>query len=323
MADVYLAVRADHLYRRIVAIKVIKTGLQSDEVLRRFRHERQTLAVLDHPNIVKLLDAGTTDEGVPYLVMDYVQGQPIDEHCRRLSIPERLRLFRTVCAAVHYAHQNLVIHRDLKPSNVLVTADGVPKLLDFGIAKLLRPEYADNTVGLTRSDLRPMTPDYASPEQIRGEPITTSTDVYSLGVLLYWLLTGSAPYRLKGHSALEYERAICESEPERPSVAVTLESATANEDRHDRLDGPSQGTATPVRVSRTVRRRCPPLSRRTTGHCLQGHGRLPDGEVRASTQGCGHCRGTRSCFSSRRGRGGRVAEPRGGTRTRPRRTALR
>jgi serine/threonine protein kinase len=145
MADVYLAVRADHLYRRIVAIKVIKTGLQSDEVLRRFRHERQTLAVLDHPNIVKLLDAGTTDEGVPYLVMDYVQGQPIDEHCRRLSIPERLRLFRTVCAAVHYAHQNLVIHRDLKPSNVLVTADGVPKLLDFGIAKLLRPEYADDT----------------------------------------------------------------------------------------------------------------------------------------------------------------------------------
>jgi non-specific serine/threonine protein kinase/serine/threonine-protein kinase len=234
MADVYLAVRADHLYRRIVAIKVIKTGLQSDEVLRRFRHERQTLAVLDHPNIVKLLDAGTTDEGVPYLVMDYVQGQPIDEHCRRLSIPERLRLFRTVCAAVHYAHQNLVIHRDLKPSNVLVTADGVPKLLDFGIAKLLRPEYADNTVGLTRSDLRPMTPDYASPEQIRGEPITTSTDVYSLGVLLYWLLTGSAPYRLKGHSALEYERAICESEPERPSVAVTLESATANEDRLER-----------------------------------------------------------------------------------------
>ena len=233
MADVHLAVRADHLYRRIVAIKLVKTGLQSEEVLRRFRHERQTLAVLDHPNIVKLLDAGTTDDGVPYLVMDFVQGQPIDEFCdsRKLSVTDRLRIFRTVCGAVHYAHQNLVIHRDLKPSNVIVTSEGVPKLLDFGIAKLLRPEYSDQTLGLTRSELRPMTPGYASPEQVRGQPITTATDVYSLGVVLYRLLTGSAPYRMKGHSALDYEHAICETEPERPSVAITRAQGPAPDDR--------------------------------------------------------------------------------------------
>jgi eukaryotic-like serine/threonine-protein kinase len=240
MADVYLAIRADHLYRKLVAIKLVKSGLQSEEVLRRFRHERQTLAVLDHPNIVKLLDAGTTDDGVPYLVMDFVQGQAIDEYCgsRRLSLAERLRLFRTVCGAVHYAHQNLVIHRDLKPSNVLVTADGSPKLLDFGIAKLLRPEYSDQTVGLTRSDLRPMTPDYASPEQVRGEPITTATDIYSLGVLLYRLLTGHSPYHVKGKSALEYEHAICETEPEPPSASVVRAQPPGEDMRARRkLDG--------------------------------------------------------------------------------------
>jgi non-specific serine/threonine protein kinase/serine/threonine-protein kinase len=220
MADVYLAVRADRLYQRFVAMKVVKTGLDSEEVLRRFRHERQTLAVLDHPNIVKLLDAGTTDEGMPYLVMDFVQGQALDEYCdsRGLSTAERLELFRTICAAVHYAHQNLVVHRDLKPSNVLVTVAGVPKLLDFGIAKLLRPEYSPETIGLTRSELRPMTPEYASPEQIRGEPITTASDIYSLGVLLYRLLTGHPPYRVRSHAALDYEHAICETEPERPSA---------------------------------------------------------------------------------------------------------
>jgi serine/threonine protein kinase/tetratricopeptide (TPR) repeat protein len=232
MADVYLGVRADRLYQRFVAIKLVRTGLDSEEVLRRFRHERQTLAVLDHPNIVKLLDAGTTDAGMPYLVMDFVQGQPVDEYCdtRRLSTAERLELFRTICGAVHYAHQNLVVHRDLKPSNVLVTAEGVPKLLDFGIAKLLRPEYSTDTIGLTRSELRPMTPEYASPEQIRGEPITTASDIYSMGVLLYRLLTGHRPYRVLTHSALEYERAICETAPERPSVVVAQPTETAVED---------------------------------------------------------------------------------------------
>jgi serine/threonine protein kinase len=221
MADVYLAARADGLYQRFVAIKLV-TGLASEEILRRFRHERQTLAVLDHPNIVKLLDAGTTDEGFPYLVMDYVQGQPIDEYCdsRKLSVAERLQLFRTVCAAVHYAHQNLVVHRDLKPSNIVVTAEGVPKLLDFGIAKLTRPEYSPGTIGLTRPGLRLMTAEYASPEQVKGEPITTASDIYSLGVLLYRLLTGHRPYHVTSHSALEYQRAICQDEPERPSVAI-------------------------------------------------------------------------------------------------------
>jgi serine/threonine protein kinase len=224
MADVYLAMRADRLYQRSVAIKIV-TGLDSEEVLRRFRREGQTLAVLDHPNIVKLLDAGTTDEGFPYLVMDYVQGQPIDQYCdsRNLSVVERLELFRRVCAAVHYAHLNLVVHRDLKPNNILVTAEGEPKLLDFGIAKLTKPEYSPDTMGLTRPGLRLMTAEYASPEQVKGEPISPASDVYSLGVLLYRLLTGRRPYGVKNHSALEYQRAICQTEPEKPSAVVARE----------------------------------------------------------------------------------------------------
>src|SRR5262249_43960363 len=159
-----------------VAMKLVRVGIGDAEILSRFRHERQTLAVLDHPNIVKLLDGGTTDDGLPYLVMDYVEGGPIDEYCdrHRYSITRRLRLFRTVCDTVHYAHQNLIVHRDIKPSNILVTPDGVPKLLDFGIAKLLRPDLLLDTTCLTRADLRLMTPAYASPEQFRGAPITTA-----------------------------------------------------------------------------------------------------------------------------------------------------
>jgi serine/threonine protein kinase/tetratricopeptide (TPR) repeat protein len=223
MADVYLAVRSDRLYRKSVAIKLVRVGIGSAEILSRFRHEREALAVLDHPNIVKLLDGGTTDEGLPYLVMDYVEGVPIDEYCdsHRYSVTQRLQLFRTVCAAVHYAHQNLIVHRDIKPSNILVTPDGVPKLLDFGIAKLLRPELLSETTSFTRSELRLMTPAYASPEQFRGAPITTASDVYSLGVLLYRLLTGHLPYHLAHQTPLEYERAICETPPEKPSTAIT------------------------------------------------------------------------------------------------------
>jgi len=221
MAVVYAAVRADDEYRKRVAIKVVLPGLDSEDILRRFRNERQTLATLEHPNIVKLLDGGTTEQGLPYLVMEYIEGLPIDQYCvsRKLSANERLQLFRVICAAIQYAHQNLVVHRDLKPSNILVTTAGIPKLLDFGIAKLLNPESAAQTL-LTLPQMRPMTIDYASPEQFHGQPVTTATDVYSLGVVLYELLTGYLPYDLAGRSPLEMEQIVSDVEPERPSTAV-------------------------------------------------------------------------------------------------------
>ncbi|HEV2195634.1 MAG TPA: serine/threonine-protein kinase [Candidatus Acidoferrum sp.] len=221
MAVVFLAERADQEYRKRVAIKMVKLGVDSKETLSRFRNERQTLAALDHPNIVKLLDGGSTEEGWPYLVMEYVEGTPIDEYCdaHRLSVPERLELFRAVCSAVQHAHQNLVIHRDLKPGNILVTRDGVPRLLDFGIAKLLNPEYFQAPL-VTKGDWRPMTPEYASPEQVRGETITTASDLYSLGVLLYHLLCGRRPYRRTATSWVDVGRQVCEEDPEKPSTAV-------------------------------------------------------------------------------------------------------
>jgi serine/threonine protein kinase/tetratricopeptide (TPR) repeat protein len=221
MAVVYLAERADHEFRKRVAIKMVKPGGNSAEIIRRFRNERQTLAALDHPHIVKLLDGGTTDEGWPYLVMDFVEGVPIDQYCdaHRLSIPERLELFRTICQIVHYAHQHLVIHRDLKPSNILIDQQGVPRLLDFGIAKLLNPECFQAPL-VTTGDWRPMTPEYASPEQVRGEPVTNATDVYSLGVLLYELLAGHRPYRATVSTWAEVERLVCEVEPPRPSTVI-------------------------------------------------------------------------------------------------------
>ncbi|PYQ60428.1 MAG: serine/threonine protein kinase, partial [Acidobacteria bacterium] len=177
MGAVYLAERADQEFEQRVAIKVVRRGMDTDEIVRRFRAERQILAHLDHPNIAKLFDGGTTDDGRPYFVMEYVDGRPIDQFCaeRKLSVRERLELFRQACSAIHFAHQNLIVHRDLKPGNILVTADGAPKLLDFGIAKLLDP--TQEPFALTRLDLRPMTPEYASPEQVRGEPITTASDV--------------------------------------------------------------------------------------------------------------------------------------------------
>ena len=185
MGAVYLGVRDDDQYNKRVAIKVVQYG-DTEEILRRFRHERQILAGLDHPHIAKLLDGGTTPDGAPYFVMDYVEGLSLNEYCdaNRLTISERLKLFRQVCSAVQYVHQNLVVHRDLKPGNILVTADGTPKLLDFGIAKLLKPEYFAGAQDATRVDLRLMTPGYASPEQIRGESVTTASDVYSLGIPL-------------------------------------------------------------------------------------------------------------------------------------------
>jgi serine/threonine-protein kinase len=232
LGAVYLAARADEEYRKEVAIKLIRRGLDTDDILRRFRNERQILAQLDHPNIARLLDGGTTADGLPYFVMEYVQGEPIDRYCteRELTVENRLKLFRKVCAAVTYAHQNLVIHRDLKPSNILVTADGEPKLLDFGIAKLVTVE--DTALSMTMPAERVMTRDYASPEQIRGEKITTASDIYSLGALLYELLSGARPYRLKTGTTDEVFRAITEQEPQRPSTAaasLNRDSKVANQ----------------------------------------------------------------------------------------------
>ena len=217
MGEVYRAARADGQYTKEVAIKLVRGGFDSRFVLERFLTERQILASLDHPNIARLLDGGSTDDGVPYLVMELIEGTPLDEHCdnNRLNVTERLKLFVQVCSAVQYAHQRLVIHRDIKPGNILVTKEGVPKLLDFGIAKILDP-----TDGSKTTLDRPFTPEYASPEQIRGEPITTATDVYSLGVVLYQLLTGRSPYPGNTHVPHEFARAICEIEPERPSAVI-------------------------------------------------------------------------------------------------------
>ncbi len=222
MGTVWLAERADDQFDKRVAIKLVRRGLDTDDILRRFRAERQILASLEHQNIARLLDGGATEDGLPYLVMEYIEGEPIDRYCDRrgLSITERLKLFREVCAAVQYAHQNLVIHRDLKPGNVLVTETGAPKLLDFGIARLLDPERAGASSQRTLTRGQMMTPDYASPEQVRGQTMTTASDVYALGVLLYELLTGRRPYRLAGCAPQEIERIVCETEPERPSLAV-------------------------------------------------------------------------------------------------------
>ena len=222
MGTVYLASRADGEYEQEAAVKLIRRGRAGADLLERFRLERQTLARLSHPAIARLLDGGATADGRPYLVMEYVAGEPIDAYCaaRRLGLDARLRLFRAVCAAVEHAHRNLVVHRDLKPSNILVTADGAPKLLDFGIAKVLSEEGEPGGAAPTRARL--MTPEYASPEQVRGESVTTASDVWSLGVLLYELLTGRHPHREARATRTPYaiERAICEDEPERPSRAA-------------------------------------------------------------------------------------------------------
>jgi eukaryotic-like serine/threonine-protein kinase len=220
MAAVYLGERDDQSYRKQVAIKMVKSGIDSEQVIRRFRNERQTLAALDHSHIVRLLDGGSTQDGSPYLVMEYVEGLPIDQYCdlNGLSINNRLRLFLEVCSAVQYAHERFVIHRDLKPANIMIAKGGVPRLLDFGIAKLLNPECYQVPV-VTRTGLHPMTPEYASPEQIRGLDITIATDIYSLGVLLFELLTGHRPYP-SAQSLLEMERLICEDEPTKPSAVI-------------------------------------------------------------------------------------------------------
>ena len=239
MSTVYLASPADESYRRKVVVKVVRPDRRSEELLRRLRAERQILANLEHPNIARLYDGGSTDEGLPYFVMEHVEGEPIDAYCSSmaLDIDHRLALFRKVCAAVSYAHQNLVVHRDLKPSNILVDAKGEPKLLDFGIAKVLDPEPWGLDPEPTATLGRMLTPSYASPEQFRGELVSTSSDIYSLGVLLYQLLTGTLPFDFSGRSPMEIERLLTEREPPRPSQTTAPrkgpdgEPTTPDEDR--------------------------------------------------------------------------------------------
>ena len=241
MAVVYLGERDDQNYRKQVAIKMVPPGIGTEQVLQRFRNERQTLAALDHSNIVKLLDGGSSEDGSPYLVMEYVDGLPIDQYCdlNKLSINDRLRLFREVCSTVQYAHQNLVIHRDVKPGNILITKEGLPRLLDFGIAKLLNPECSQMPL-VTRIDARPMTPEYASPEQVRGDPVTSATDIYSLGVLLYELLTGHHPYLVKDSSWRDIERLVCEKDPLPPSTRVSTDREHLKATAEMRLVEPKQ-----------------------------------------------------------------------------------
>jgi serine/threonine-protein kinase len=221
MGAVYLAERSDGEFQQEVALKVVRRSFADSDLARRFKQERQILASLNHPNIARLLDGGVSAEGEPFLAMEYVDGLRIDDYCdrRSLATEERLSLFVAVCEGVSYAHQNLIIHRDIKPSNILVTDEGVPKLLDFGIAKLINPE-AEAGAAETVTGLRAMTLDYASPEQVRGVGVTTATDVYSLGALLYELLTGHRPHRLKNRRTDEILRVICEEEPERPSDRI-------------------------------------------------------------------------------------------------------
>lgn len=239
MGTVYLAERSDGVFHRQAAIKLVLPPFNSPIMRARFQQEREILASLDHPNIAKLLDAGTTEEGWPYFVMEYVEGKPIHLWCdeNKLNITQRIKLFRDVIQAVDYAHRHLVVHRDLKPANILVTNAGVVKLLDFGIAKLLSPPSPDE-VAATETLACMMTLFYASPEQVSGAPVTTQSDVYSLGVVFYELLTGRRPYSLSAAAAHEIARVIAEVDPARPSDAITQTEAV-----------PGRGNMTPEHIS--------------------------------------------------------------------------
>jgi eukaryotic-like serine/threonine-protein kinase len=256
MGEVYRAVRADDAFRKEVAIKLVRFDSNSNFVVARFKSERQMLATLEHPNIARLLDGGSTEEGIPYFAMELVEGQPLYEYCdsHKLDTSDRLRLFLEICSAVQYAHQRLIVHRDLKPGNILVTAEGKPKLLDFGIAKILdaAPESNDSTA----TAFRFLTPEYASPEQVRGQPVTTASDVYSLGLLLYEMLTGHRPYGAARDAPHEMARAICETTPEKPS-AVILRAGHAPHSGAESESTPPAVSAlrdgTPEKLSRRLR----------------------------------------------------------------------
>ena len=260
MGTVFLAVRADDQYRKEVAIKLVNRGMDTDTILRRFVMERQILANLEHPNIARLLDGGTTNDGLPYFVMEHVEGETINRYCdhHSLNTLERLQLFRQVCEAVQFAHQNLIVHRDLKPGNMIVTKDGTPKLLDFGIAKLLSSDWS-SSVEATETIGRLLTPEYASPEQLRGMPMTTTSDVYSLGVVLYELLTGHRPFNFGRRSPEEVARLITAGEPVKPSVIITrINSALQTDDaQHPSL--------TPEAISHTREGNVDKLRRRLAG----------------------------------------------------------
>ena len=256
MGAVFLAERVDGQFDQQVALKIVKRGLDTGEVLERFLQERQILARFEHPNIARLLDGGVTEDGVPYFAMEYVEGTKITTYCdeRQLEINNRLQLFRDVCRAVHYAHRNLIVHRDLKPSNILVDTDGQVKLLDFGIAKLLAPQLAGRSATLTQAGDRIMTPAYAAPEQVRSEPVTTATDVYALGVTLYELLTGHRPLHLETHSQVEIERMIIEETPQRPSIALRrVDETPVSDGTAEKITPESVGRARNTPVDRLCR----------------------------------------------------------------------
>lgn len=260
MGAVFIGERTDREFEARVAVKLIRSGMDTSEVLSRFRSERQILANLQHPHIAHLLDGGSTDEGLPYIIMEYVDGIPIDEYCNhhRLSVPSRVRLFLQVCEAIQHAHQNLVIHRDLKPSNILVDRRGHARVIDFGIAKVLESPGADSACG-TATVLRALTPRYASPEQIRGGRATTSADVYSLGVILFVLLTGTFPYNLAGRTGSEIEMAVCEQTPIGPSRAVaptrrTVNGRTRDDNVQTVLDAESEASSLRATTPRGLRR---------------------------------------------------------------------
>ncbi|MCB9848247.1 MAG: serine/threonine protein kinase [Phycisphaeraceae bacterium] len=259
MGTVYLAERVDGQVRTSVAVKIVKRGMDTEQILLRFANERQALAELHHPNIASFLDAGMTDDGLPYIIMEYIDGVRIDRHCaeHHLDVRDRLRLMRRVCDPVSHAHRNLFIHRDLKPSNILITESGEPKLLDFGLAKVLTAGAHDATRTMTSTEQRFLTPDYASPEQVLGAHMTTASDVYSLGVLLYKLLTGSPPYRFRGVPTREIERALREGTPPMPSAKVAALGAARNtpeaDEFRDFLEGLAPSEATPERLRRALR----------------------------------------------------------------------
>lgn len=246
MGIVYTGKRNDKEFEQKVAIKILKHGITSEYLLKRFQIERQTLANLQHQNIARLLDGGRTSDGLPYLVMEFIDGIPITEYSNqnKLNVEEKLKLFREVCTAVQYAHQNLVIHRDLKPGNILVTKNGTPKLLDFGIAKLIDEDLIDSNESLTRTGVWHLTPEYASPEQIKGEKISTASDVYSLGVLLYQILTGVQPYKISNNSPSIISKIITEENVKKPSERVKEKSEINNETnifQHEKISNQLKG----------------------------------------------------------------------------------